>query len=31
MAFVGSAAGYPAGGSTGVSRYTPEIYAKKLL
>ena len=28
---VPSAAGYPAGGADGVSKYTPQIYAKKLL
>ena len=28
---VGAAAGYPTGGSGGVSRYTVEMYAKKLL
>jgi hypothetical protein len=28
---VPSAPGYPAGGSSGTSKYTPQIYAKKLL
>ncbi len=28
---VGSVAGYPAGGSQGISKYTPQMYAKKLL
>lgn len=28
---VPAAAGYPVGGSAGASKYTPQIYAKKLL
>jgi hypothetical protein len=31
MSFVASAPGYPAGTSGGISKYTPQIYAKKLL
>ena len=31
MSQVPSAAGYPVGGSSAASKYTPVIYAKKLL